>query len=145
MKTILAAVDASPQHLAVLKQTAQLAVPFAASVHVMSVVNPDSGWTAALAGEYAEVSQSLDAQTRAVLERACAELGELGVSCISHAAVGPVAQEISRLAVAIGADCIVIGHRNLSWLDRLVENSVGRDLLSCAPCNVLVVLDERQG
>lgn len=36
---------------------------------------------------------------------------------------------------------IVIGHRHLSWLGRLVDRSVGRDLLDRAPCNVLIVAE----
>jgi len=143
MRTILVAVDASPQHTAVLEQAAKQAVQSDAAVHVVSVVHPDGGWTAALAGEFATVSQGLQEQARAVLAQSCSELGGMGISCTTHAAVGPVAQEISRLAAMIGADLIVIGHRNLSWLDRWVENSVGKELLSYPPCNILIVVDEK--
>jgi len=41
-------------------------------------------------------------------------------------------------AVAIGAALIVIGHRDLSRLDRFVGESAGRTRLASATCRVLV-------
>lgn len=136
MKTILVAVDASPQRGDVLAQTARLAAQFESAVHVVSVVRPEDGWAAEL-----ETDRPQGAE--AVLHTACSELAGYGVACSTHAAVGPVAREIARLAEDIHADLIVIGHRDLSWLDRLVEDSVGKTLLSLAPCSVLVVVGRR--
>lgn len=144
MKIILAAVDDSAEHSAVLEHTAKMAAQFEALVHVVSIATPESGWSAALGCGFAGVSQSMQNRLRAALKQACSELGTLGVECTTHAAVGPVAKEIARLGAEIGADLIVIGHRNLSWLDRLLDDSVGESLLSCAPCNVLVVVNAAQ-
>ena len=141
IRTILAAVDCSQQQRTVLDYTAWLAVQLDARTHVVSVARPDSGWTAALSGQFGAVSQAVEIETRTALEQACASLSEKGVPCTTHAAVGSVAQEIARLAEELSADLIVIGHRELSWLDKLVDSSVGQDLLTRAPCNVLVVRD----
>lgn len=141
IRTILAAVDCSQQQRTVLEHTAWLAIQLDAKVHVVSVARPDSGWTAALSGQFGAVSQVVEIEVRTALEQACSALSEKGVSCSTHTAVGSVAQEIARLAEELQADLIVIGHRELSWLDKLVDSSVGQDLIACAPCDVLVVRD----
>jgi len=48
------------------------------------------------------------------------------------------------LAGQIGADLIVIGHRHISRLRRMVENSVERSLVSRTPCSVMISLDKKQ-
>lgn len=144
MKVILAAVDGSPEHALVLEKTARLAVQFEAAVHVVSVIDVACGWRAAVGGIFSEVSPRLKEETRAVLHQACTELNSFGVQCTTRASVGPVAREIARLARELSADLIVIGHRNLTWLDRLMDESVGVSLLACAPCSVLVVVSQEQ-
>ncbi|GAB6038769.1 universal stress protein [Fundidesulfovibrio butyratiphilus] len=141
IRTILAAVDCSQQQRTVLEHTAWLAIQLDARVHVVSVARPDSGWTAALSGQFGAVSQVVEIEVRSALDQACSTLSEKGIPCSTHSAVGSVAQEIARLAEELQVDLVVIGHRELSWLDKLVDSSVGQDLIACAPCNVLVVRD----
>lgn len=140
MPVILAAVDDSPEHVEVLETTARMAAQFHAVVHVVSVAGMEGAWRAMLGEGFGEVNLHLEDTARQTLKRACVELAALGVECITHAALGPVSQEIAALARELGADLIVIGHRNMSWLDKLVEGSVGHSLLSYAPCSVLVVI-----
>lgn len=52
---------------------------------------------------------------------------------------GDPATVICRVATEIDADLIVVGTGDRSWLDRLLEPSVSREVSTAAPCSVLVV------
>lgn len=54
---------------------------------------------------------------------------------------GDPANTICRVAEEIGADLIVIGTGDRSWLNRLFEPSVSNEVVHHAPCSVLVVRD----
>jgi nucleotide-binding universal stress UspA family protein len=140
MRKILAAVDGSPEHVRVLETTAGLAARFGAEVHVVSVGGVEGGWRLAFGKGSGAARDYLREDARNILQKACAEMASLGVECTTHEAAGPVSREIASLAGTLGVDLIVIGHRNLDWVDRIVEDSVGASLLSCAPCNVMVVI-----
>jgi len=140
MRKILAAVDGSPEHASVLETTARLAAQFESEVHVVSVCGVEGGWRLSLGKNYGIAHEHLREAARDALKKACGDLAALGVECTTHEAVGPVSKEIAALAGRLGVDLIVIGHRNLDWLDRIVEDSVGASLLSCSPCSVMVVI-----
>ncbi|MBC7135778.1 MAG: universal stress protein, partial [Oceanibaculum nanhaiense] len=53
---------------------------------------------------------------------------------------GNPAEEIGRMAREIGADLVVVGHREQSALARWWGGSVGASLLAHAPCSVLVAV-----
>lgn len=140
LNTILAAVDSSAQHTAILDQAAELAIVSGAQVHVVSVADGVSKGTLPT-NPTGELMKSLGQEVEAILNKACRRLSDKGVPCLTHALSGPVVQQIVDLASEIKADMIIIGHRHLGWMQRLVENSVGRDLVARSPCNVLVVLE----
>jgi nucleotide-binding universal stress UspA family protein len=54
-------------------------------------------------------------------------------------ASGDPAEEIIRLANIHQADLIVIGSRGLTGLDRILQGSVSSQVVSDAPCSVLVI------
>jgi nucleotide-binding universal stress UspA family protein len=141
IETILVAVDASAQQTAILDQAAELAIASGARVHVVSVADALSKGKFSMYNVSGELIELLTREVDEVLNRACTQLSDQGVSCRTHALVGPVAQRIVDLAVELHANLIIIGHRRLAWLQRLVENSVGSDLLASAPCNVLIVME----
>ncbi|MBF0482588.1 MAG: universal stress protein [Desulfovibrionaceae bacterium] len=145
LKTILVAVDSSAQHAAILDQATELAIAFGSSVHVVSVADTVSKGTVPMVYPSGAFIESLNREAQAVLKAACHRLSEHGVPCRTHALAGPVAQRVVELAVELDADLIVIGHRHLSWMQRLLENSVGRNLLDQSPCNVLVVIEAADG
>lgn len=141
LETILVAVDSSAQHAAILDQAAELAIAFGTRVHVVSVADSVSKGTVPMVYPSGELVRSLNREVDDVLTAACTRLSDKGVPCRTHALSGQVVREIVDLALRIKADMIVIGHRHLSWMQRLLENSVGRNLLDQSPCNVLVVIE----
>lgn len=139
LKTILVAVDASPQHAAIMNQAAELAIVSGAEVHVVTVADAASKGGMALQHSCVGVFTFLGREADNVLRAACVSLSDRGVSCRTHALNGLVTEQIVALAAEIRADLIIVGHRHLSWMARFFEKSVGRDLLENAPCNVLIV------
>ena len=53
---------------------------------------------------------------------------------------GNPAEEVGRVAHEVGADLIVVGHREQSALARWWRGSVGASLLAHAPCSLLVAV-----
>ncbi|WP_040567145.1 universal stress protein [Magnetospirillum molischianum] len=138
-KVVLIAVDSSPQQQAVIAAAAEFATECSSDLHVVSVNDPARHWELGIADPTTAPFDVLDHDVIATLEAAVRQLAERGLPCHTHARTGLPAEEIARLAVEISADLIVIGHRHLSWVGRLIDRSVGRDLLDRAPCNVLIV------
>lgn len=140
-KVLLAAIDSSPQHRPVLDKAADIATCMAAELHVVSVNDLSRHREVSFAVPNGEMISVMDAEVRAVLEKARNHLALRGMPCQIHAPFGATAEQIALLAEDLRADAIIIGHRHLSWLGRLVEGSVGSDLLARTPCNVLIVVD----
>ncbi|HXP95358.1 MAG TPA: universal stress protein [Telmatospirillum sp.] len=140
-KVLLAAIDASPQRLQVLAKAAEMAGCMAAELHVMSVNDLSRHREFSFAVPTAEMVSVMDMEVRAVLEEARQNLDKQGITCHVHAPYGVTAEQIVLLARYLRTDIIIIGHRHLSWLGRLVEDSVGSDLLAHSPCNVLIVVE----
>jgi nucleotide-binding universal stress UspA family protein len=140
-KTILVAIDASDQRRAVLLQAAEISTRLGADLHVVTARDFAQHWELNLADPVPEIFATLEAEVAHLLEDARHQLEKTGIACRTHAPEGAAAEQIALLAGRIGADLIVIGHHHLSWLGRLVENSVGWDLVARAPCSIMIVLE----
>jgi nucleotide-binding universal stress UspA family protein len=74
-----------------------------------------------------------------VLDEGARQLRESGFQVTPHLAVGEPVEEICRLAGELRADLIIVGHeQKASWATRWWRGSVGKSLLDCAPCSVLI-------
>jgi nucleotide-binding universal stress UspA family protein len=85
-----------------------------------------------LAREYQEVQR--------VLNQGAEELRRVGLTVETSFRQGNPAEEIGRLAREVGADLIVVGHREQAALARWWRGSVGASLLAHAPCSLLVAV-----
>jgi len=137
---ILVAVDASSHQQTVLDQAAELAILSGAQIHVVSVADAVGRGITAIHATSSGLFKNVEREVGEVLREACRRLSDQGVSCQTHAVNGLVSEQIVNLARDVKANLIIVGHRHLTWIQRLFENSVGHDLLTNAPCNVLVVL-----
>ncbi|NUZ07479.1 universal stress protein [Piscinibacter koreensis] len=61
-----------------------------------------------------------------------------------HLAHGNAAEEIGRVAREVGADLLVVGHREQGRLSRWWRGSVGASLLTHAPCSILVAVSHTE-
>ena len=141
LETILVAVDASTQHAAILDQAAELAIATGAKVHVATVADACCKTGLALNRSSLGVFHALGREVEDILRTACGRLSDKGITCQTHALSGTVPEQLALLASDVRADMIVVGHRHLTWMQRIFDKSVGHDLLDRAPCSVLVVTD----
>ncbi len=139
--TIVLAYDGSRQGHEALDQGAELASLCQARVHLLAVVGHELGVALAeavapseelLAREYQEVQR--------VLNQGAEELRRVGLTVETSFRQGNPAEEIGRLAREVGADLIVVGHREQAALARWWRGSVGASLLAHAPCSLLVAV-----
>lgn len=139
-KTILVALDGSPQSRKVL----DLASSFANSsshLHLVCVLDPayalDDSQSLFANQEYPAAANEQH-HAEAIIENALSQLRYQKISCSAKTLAGDPAQAICKEAVRIESQLIVIGHRHLSFLGRLLDPSVGNRILDSAPCPVLV-------
>jgi len=137
----LLAFDGTREGREALREAIELACKLGAKVHLVSVVdlaplNMMSETTFA-----ARMLEDQEAEMRKALDEGVAELRKAGLEADAtlSQAIG-TAQDIAAVAREIGADLIVLGHRDQSLLARLWNGSVGQQLIKHAPCSVLVAV-----
>lgn len=141
-KNILVAIDGSKQSGKVLELASGLAEPGTARLHLICVVDPayalqdcDDPFARQ------EYPAAADEQHHAavLVADALRQLEARGIQCTAATLPGDnPADAICEEARRIDSDLIVIGHRHLSFLGRLLDPSVGSRILDAAPCPVLV-------
>ncbi len=88
---------------------------------------------------FAETVDALRSMHQFVAHGTAARLSEAGVPARSETRLGDVATEIITAAVEWEADLIVMGSHGRTGLGRVLLGSVARNVLSHAPCSVLIV------
>jgi nucleotide-binding universal stress UspA family protein len=78
----------------------------------------------------------------AIIAEALAEARALGIEAEATTLAGSPAREIAAAAVRVDASMIVMGHRHLSWLDRLLHPSMCSDVLEHSNRPVVVSVDD---
>jgi nucleotide-binding universal stress UspA family protein len=135
---ILLAYDGSSDGRRALDQTAELASAAGAEVVLLAVV--DVGVDVAVA-EGVSVGSSIEtqlAQVQQMLVEGAARLTALGIRAAMRTETGQPGERIAAVAREIGADLIVLGHRQHSLWSRWMKEPVGPFLLQDPPCNLLI-------
>jgi nucleotide-binding universal stress UspA family protein len=135
---ILLAYDGSSDGRRALDQTAELASAAGAEVVLLAVV--DVGVDVAVA-EGVSVGSSIEtqlAQVQQMLVEGAARLTALGIQAAIRTETGQPGERIAAVAREIGADLIVLGHRQHSLWSRWMKEPVGPFLLQDPPCNLLI-------
>jgi len=140
IRTILAAVDFSPQTPVVLDAAVALAQHFGARlrlVHAYDLPIPlVSPYEVAIPEPFLEETRRIAAQRLAELER---EVAAKGVSVDSLLTEVPAATAIARAAEESKADLVVIGTHGHTGIKHLLLGSVAERTVRLAPCAVLTV------
>ncbi|MCW5656947.1 MAG: universal stress protein [Burkholderiaceae bacterium] len=139
-RTIVLAYDGTREARAALREGADLAVLCGAEVHLLAIVAPNIAVSLAEGAASQNLSDLQLSEVRGVLDEGARKLLGLGLRARSHLAAGNAAEEIERVARAVAADLIVVGHREQSSFARWWRGSVGSSLLPRAPCSVLVAV-----
>ena len=92
---------------------------------------------------YSQGVQALRGMHELIARDAAKALTQAGVPAEPETRCGDPAGELIDAALEFHADCIVMGSRGQTGLERLVTGSVARNVLTHAPMSVLVVRRER--
>jgi len=139
LETILVAVDASDQKHAVLLHAAEIARCFDAKLHVVSVYDLSQITEVKMSELVPEIFDTLEAETKKLLEGAQRLLDAWGMVSESHFLQGSAVEQIVLLARRLNADLVVMGHRYVSGLRRLLERSAAKALIDESPCSVMII------
>lgn len=143
-KTLLVAIDGSAQSGKVLDLASGLAgsADPPAHLHLICVVDPAYALTdceSSFAKTEYPAAAGEQRHAQSLITTALEQLRERGIQCSADTLRGGnPAEAICEEATRLGCDLIVIGHRHLSFLGRLLDPSVGSRVLDVAPCPVLV-------
>lgn len=142
-RTILLAYDGSRQGREALQQGTELALLCrAARIHLLAVVAHELGVTLAEAAAPSDLPEREYQAVRRLLTETAKTLQASGLLVETHLAAGNPAEEIGRTAREVGADLIVVGHREQTALARWWRGSTGASLLAHAPCSLLVAVSK---
>lgn len=139
--TMLLCYDGTRESRLALRQGAELAQRCGAEVHLLAVVRTSA---AGLVGESLSNEAPFSEHTRRIeeiLNEGVARLAARGIRAQGHMALGEPIEEIPRLAKALNADLIVLGHRTQSAFARWWRGAVGPTLLDLSSCSILVCID----
>lgn len=143
-KSLLVAIDGGEQSRKVLELASRLAESATqpAHLHLICVVDPAYALTdceTTFARQEYPAAAGEQHHAESLIAYALEHLREHGIDCSAGTLRGGnPALAICEEAARLGCDLIVIGHRHLSFLGRLLEPSVGSRVLDDAPCPVLV-------
>lgn len=117
-RTILLAYDGSQQGREALNQGAELASLCQARVYLLAIVAHELGVALAEAAVPSDLPEREYQEVRHVLTEGAEALRRLGLTVDTRLAAGNPAEEIGRMAHEVGADLVVVGHREQSALAR---------------------------
>lgn len=133
---ILVAYDGSEPAEHAFEVGVELAERLAARLRVVAVVRPPDPASEA---ELAAVLESGTERYRELLAPLEEMAKRRGISCRFEVVAGHPVERICTLAEEGGDDLIVVGHRSKGFFARLLVGSVSKQVVSHAPCSVLVV------
>ncbi len=139
-RRIVLAYDGTRAGREALRQGTDLAILCKAQVCLLAVVAPELGIALAEAAAPSDLPEREREEVRRVLMEGAEELRCAGLSVETRLGAGNPAEEIGRVAREIGADLVVVGHREQTALARWWGGSVGASLLAHAPCSLLVAV-----
>jgi len=142
INTILVAIDASDQKHAVLLHAAEITRCFSGKLHLVSVYDLSQVWEAKIPESVPDIFETLKEETKKLLEEEQQQLAALGIASQCHLLEGSVIEQIALLAERLNADLLVMGHRYVSGLRRLIENSAAKGLVDRSPCSVMIVKED---
>jgi nucleotide-binding universal stress UspA family protein len=138
---ILLAYNGSLEGKTALLSCAEVASFTKAETHLLAVAGMPSSMFLTEGFLPEELMEDEKKRAQEVLDEGIAQLKLGGYQATGHLAVGEPVEEISRLAIALKVDLIILGHSQKSSIaSRWWRGSVGKTLLDISPCSVLIAL-----
>ena len=138
-KVIVVGTDGSDRATVAVREAMELARMTGAKLHAVPVVH------AAVRHGFSDTSQGqseidkLREKTERTSAALLAEAEKQGVSAEVHTPTGDVADALTGVAEAVGADLLVVGNLGMSGVKRLVLGSVPNKVSHHCPCSLLIV------
>jgi nucleotide-binding universal stress UspA family protein len=142
-KTIVLAYDGSEAGQRALLDCQEIGQWSQARLHLVAVMSPPIAMVAVDAWVMNPAIDDAEKQRfQQVLDGGLQRLREAGLQAEGQVVVGNAVDEIVRVAEAVRANLIVLGHKHLdSWTERWWRgSSVSQSLIEHAPCSVLIVI-----
>jgi len=142
-KTIVLAYDGSEAGQRALLDCQEIGQWSQARLHLVAVMSPPIAMVAVDAWVMNPAIDDAERQRfQQVLDGGLQRLREAGLQAEGQVVVGNAVDEIVRVAEAVRANLIVLGHKHLdSWTERWWRgSSVSQSLIEHAPCSVLIVI-----
>lgn len=136
LKRIIVALDSSEQSQGVINSLYELQIQPATKI-ILSHVIPDRSSEEEVAVDHPQTSDEL--HYRHIEKQLKSYQDQFPGEWELEIVTGEPAVEIVRLAHIYNADLIVIGNRGLTGLKRILQGSVSSQVVTEAPCSVLVV------
>ena len=141
-KTIVLAYDGSEPGQKALLDCQEIGQWSHARLHLVAVMPPLAPPMAVEVWSFSPEEEEAERLSyQSVLDSGVARLRDAGLDVQGELATGDSVDEIVRVAKAVHAELIVVGHRHLeSWAARWWRGSISKSLIEHAPCSVLVVI-----
>lgn len=141
-KTIVLAYDGSEAGQQALLDCQEIGQWSQARLHLVAVMPPPVPSMAVEVWTYTpEAEEAERVRYQAVLDAGVARLRDAGLEVQGELVTGSSVDEIVRVAKAVQAQLIIVGHKHLeSWAERWWRGSVSKSLIEHASCSVLVVI-----
>ncbi len=133
---VLAAIDGSPLSETVLKHCVRYAQISECELTLIHVLEDDISYKSF---PKTPIYQEREKTGYKILDQAKQQLDEFGVQCNTMLVVGPVAEEIVRIAEENHVDYILMGNRGYRGLKRMLLGSVADEVSKHAHCAVTIV------
>ena len=134
---LLIGVDGSPDAFSAVRAVCSRRWPTGTQVCVVCVV--DSRMKMLNSAIQPQGTSAADEMAEAIAERGADELRRVGLTVSKHVTMGEPKQEILKQAEELGADCVFVGARGLSRVERILLGSVSTAVAMRALCSVEVV------
>jgi nucleotide-binding universal stress UspA family protein len=146
---IAVAVDGTPAGEGAVHLAGIFAAKFSARVEILCTL--DTGYAVETnSGKVSREDQieypaaaAEEMAAESIIAKALATLKDMGIDGAGTILKGAPARAIVDAASEKDVSLIVMGHRHLSWVDRLLHPSICWDVLEHAHCPVLVNIDDK--
>jgi nucleotide-binding universal stress UspA family protein len=140
-KKVLLCYDGTAEGRRALRQGADVVVTMRSEAHLLAICS-NLVATAIPEGVTPELVQCEDDRAQALLDEGVQWLKDRGVSATGSLEYGNASERISEVARRIGADLVVLGHKQRTRLERWWSESEESNLLDRVTCSVLVATAE---
>jgi nucleotide-binding universal stress UspA family protein len=136
-RTILLAYDGSPEGRRALLEGADIARQCKSKVHVLAVIHGRAGTHVAQGLSNAEPMERTQFHQSSTAE-SLKFFKKHGIEAEGHVVHGDPVEEIVKLAKAVSADLVVVGHRERGPLARWWSTPTSHSLLDEIGCSLLI-------